>query len=208
MSLDGKIADARRPAQSLGTGADKALMRKIRAQADVVVMGADTLRVLGRPIIAKNKKKRLLANAIVSQSGKIDPSMSFWKDPNVIRFLFSSEENYSTAVNSAQDRAFVVSIGKNGSLKASKLIETLQKAGFQNVLVEGGGKLVALFLEENLIDELYLTLTPWMIGGTTGPSLVTTADALSPWRKLKLLSQKKIGNEVFLHYRFLNAPQS
>ena len=201
VTLDGKIADARHPSKTLGTPADKALMKKIRSLADIVVMGADTLRAFNNVIVAQNKKGRKIANAVVTMSGVIDPQSPFWKNPNVVRFVFTCDENYSKAVESAQDRAFVVSIGK-GELSAKALLEALQKAGFENILVEGGGRLIGLFLRENLLNEFYLTLTPWMMGGKNNPSLVSTDDTLSPWRKLKLLSQKKVGNEIFLHYKF------
>jgi 2,5-diamino-6-(ribosylamino)-4(3H)-pyrimidinone 5'-phosphate reductase len=202
ITLDGKIADAKHPRKTLGSPADKRLMQKVRSLADVVVMGADTLRAINKSIVAKNKKKRHLANAIVSLSGKIDPASPFWDEPNVVRFLFTNEENYADAVKSAQDRAFVVAIGKV-DLDPHLLLSALQNAGFQNILVEGGGRLIGLFLKENLIDEFYLTLTPWMLGGRDNPTLVSTLDTLSPWRKFRLISHKKQGNEIFLHYKKL-----
>jgi 5-amino-6-(5-phosphoribosylamino)uracil reductase len=207
VTLDGKIADARHPSQSLGTKADKALMKKIREMADVVVMGADTLRALGDAVVIKNKKRRNLVNAVVTGTGVIDPKLKFWDRKDVLRFVFTSKANFHKAVESAQDRAFVVAIGDE-YLSAKELLKTLEKAGFQNILVEGGGKLMGLFLKEALLDEVFLTLTPHLMGGSANPSLVSTVDTLSPRPKLKLLKQKKVANEVFLHYRILNTAKS
>lgn len=207
ITLDGRIADARHPKKSLGTKADKALMKKVRQQADVVIMGAETLRVMGDAVDVKNKKGRKIVNAIVSKSGKIDPNLKFWKRSDILRFVFTSKKNFAVAVESAQDRAFVVAVGDE-DLKASLILETLEKAGFRNILVEGGGQLMGLFLKEGLLNEMYLTLTPWLLGGSANPTLVSTIDTLSPWKKLKILSQKRVANEIFLHYRFLNSPSS
>lgn len=207
VSLDGRIADARHPSESLGTKADKALMKKIREQADVVVMGADTLRALGNAIVVKNKKKRNIVNAVITGSGVIDPSLKFWDRPDVLRFVFTSKENFHKAVSSAQDRAFIVAIGEK-SLCAKELLLSLEKAGFKNILVEGGGQVMGLFLKEGLLDEMYLTVTPHLLGGSVNPTLVSTVDTLSPRPKLKLLKQRKVGNELFLHYQFLKAKKS
>ena len=113
------------------------------------------------------------------------------------------QKNYSQAVASAQDRAFVVSSGES-ELSGREILNSLEKAGFENILLEGGGKLIGLFLKENLIDELYLTVTPWVLGGDSNPSLTSTPDTLSPFRALKLKSCRKVGSELFLHYQFLN----
>lgn len=207
ITLDGRIADARHPSKSLGTAKDKALMKKIREEADVLVMGAETLRVLGDAVNVKNKKGRKLVNAVVSLSGKIDPNLKFWKRPDILRFIFTTTENFSVAVESAQDRAFVVAVGEK-KLSARQIVKTFEKSGFRNILVEGGGRLMGLFVQEGLLDEMYLTLTPTLMGGSKNPTLISTFDTLSPWVKLKLLKQKRVGNELFLHYRFLYSAQS
>lgn len=71
----------------------------------------------------------------------------------------------------------------------------------QKLLVMGGGELVASLLAENLIDELYLTICPLLIGGQTAPTPVSGRGFTLPnTPQLKLQSTKTKGNEVFLHY--------
>jgi riboflavin-specific deaminase-like protein len=204
ISLDGKIADLKSPHKTLGTTFDKKMMEQIRHQAEVVVIGAQTLRIFQKPIKAKNKKGRFLVNAVVSQSGVIDASLPFWKDPSIIRFLFTSEKSYLKALESSQDRAFVIVAGKE-TVEPQEILGAFQKAGFQNVLVEGGGELMHSFIKSGLLQELYLTLTPKILGGRKNPTLVGGNDTLSPWSQTKLLSLKKVKDEIYLHYRFLKA---
>lgn len=204
ISLDGKIADLKSPHKTLGTTFDKKMMERIRHQAEVVVVGAQTIRVFAKPIKAKNKSGRFLVNAVVSQSGDVDANLPFWKDPQVIRFLFTCEKSYAKALESSQDRAFVIVAGKD-TVEPRKVLEAFVKAGFQNILVEGGGELMHSFIKARLLQELYLTLTPKVLGGRKNPSLVSGDDTLSPWPQMKLLDLKKVKDELYLHYRFLNA---
>lgn len=70
---------------------------------------------------------------------------------------------------------------------------------FEQVVVAGGGALNASFVEENLVDEIYLDIEPIILG--KGISLFRDKDFE---RKLKLLGQKKItDNEIQLHYQVL-----
>ena len=72
-------------------------------------------------------------------------------------------------------------------------------SGFEQVVVAGGGSLNASFVEENLVDEIYLDIEPIILG--KGIPLFRDKGFE---RKLKLLEQKKItDNEIQLHYQVL-----
>ncbi|MFK8183419.1 MAG: RibD family protein [Phormidesmis sp.] len=71
----------------------------------------------------------------------------------------------------------------------------------KNLLVMGGGELVASLLADQLIDELYLTICPLLIGGKTAPTPVSGFGFMLPnTPQLKLQSAHPQGDEVFLHY--------
>lgn len=70
---------------------------------------------------------------------------------------------------------------------------------FDEIVVAGGGILNASFLEENLVDELYLDIEPIILGEGIP---VFTDRAFE--QKLQLLGHKQISdNEIQLHYRVL-----
>lgn len=70
---------------------------------------------------------------------------------------------------------------------------------FEKVVVAGGGTLNASFVEENLVDEIFIDIEPIILG--QGIPLFRNKDFE---RKLKLVGQKKItDNEIQLHYEVL-----
>jgi 5-amino-6-(5-phosphoribosylamino)uracil reductase len=202
ISVDGKIADARVPHKMLGTPLDRKTMQTVRKKCDIIVCGAQTLRASGRAWTVKGAKRQP-ANAVVTASGKLDPSLPFWDDPTVIRWIFTTRKGFDRALESAKDRAFVIMAGEE-QVEAGQILRRLKQSDYENVLVEGGGELMATFLAENLLQELHVTLTPWLLGGSGNPTLVGGA-GLPEWRALKILSSKKLKNEVYLRFQVKGA---
>lgn len=203
VSLDGRIADARHPAKPLGTPYDRKLMEVIRAKADAVVIGAETLRACRDVIRGKKKRKQALVNVVVTRSGRIDPDLPFWDAKDVVRFVFTSNQGFEAALESARDRAFVIRSG-DGGVDPKQLLARLKQSGLKNILVEGGGEIVSLFLSAGCLQEMYVTVTPWILGGAHNPTLSGHSD-LPAWTKLKILKMKRVKEEVYFHYRVQGA---
>jgi dihydrofolate reductase len=92
-------------------------------------------------------------------------------------------------------------LSKNHSIATSpkQALETLEREGFSEVLVAGGGMLNGSFMAENLIDEIYINVEPVVFG--KGIRLFGEKDFET---KLELVETKKLSeNEIHLHYRVL-----
>lgn len=102
-------------------------------------------------------------------------------------------------------------LGKNPNLpyimaihNLQELTQQLHEKGYKHVLVEGGPTLLGSFLKENLIDEIFLTIAPKIYGSQNLTTLNLVEGILFPpgdIKKLKLLSVKKIKDELFLRYK-------
>jgi 5-amino-6-(5-phosphoribosylamino)uracil reductase len=81
-------------------------------------------------------------------------------------------------------------------------LQQLADLGLQRLAILGGGELVAALFDEDLIDELRLTLCPLVFGGQSAPTPVGGRGFIqSQGKKLQLLEVKQIEQELFLHYR-------
>lgn len=198
ISLDGKIADRRVESKALGTPYDRKLMMKLRREADVILVGAKTLMAHSKPMRAPGAKKQPV-NAVVTASGRLDPEMPFWDSADTIRFVFTTTQGLGEAQRAARDRAFVIAAGDD-RVDLSQVFARFKESRLANVLVEGGGELMADCLEGGFLDELYVTLTPWLLGGRENPTLVG-GSGLTKWKALRLKSSKKVGDEIYLKYQ-------
>ena len=110
----------------------------------------------------------------------------------------------SARVRSAlQERATLVEFGDD-EVDVSRLLEWLAvERGCRVVLCEGGGFLNARFFAARAIDELYLTIVPRVLGGSSAPTIVGgegfRAGALPDAR---LAHVDRVGDELFLVYAF------
>jgi riboflavin-specific deaminase-like protein len=203
VSIDGRIADARSPHKPLGTTLDRKTMQVIRRKAEAVVFGAETLRASQHVVRIQKKPGEKsppsLVNAVITASGELDPDWPFWEAEDVLRFVFTGDAGFEKALLAARDRAFVINTG-GPRVDPRKVLERLAASGLKNILVEGGGEIIALFLQAGLLDEMYITLTPWALGGRQNPSLIG-GEGLTDWTRLKLLSSKRAKDEIYLHYQ-------
>jgi 5-amino-6-(5-phosphoribosylamino)uracil reductase len=78
----------------------------------------------------------------------------------------------------------------------------LAELGVENICFLGGSELAASLFAADFIDELWLTICPFIYGGSAAPSPVSgvgfTPD-LAP--RLRLLSVDRVEQEIFLHYQ-------
>lgn len=144
-TLDGRATgpDDRSGSLNAGSEGDAAAFNHLREWADVVVVGAGTVRKEGYGPLPG------VALAVVSRR----------------------EELPVTLAEPGPDAGEVVLIGGGGELTAGQILSALLQRGWRRIVVEGGPHLFAAWLREGLVDELCVTLRPVLAGGS-GPMLV------------------------------------
>lgn len=199
MSLDGKIATSGRELFYLGSERDRELLRKLRNDAGAVLFGAGVLRTFRRACLPGNKER--IINAVVTRRfEKMNPKWKFFTDPRIDRFFYVTER-----ISEATRKKFST-YGEIIHVPAKNLVQTILRdlslRGVRCVALEGGGEMLWPFVKADKVDDYYVTLTPLVIGGKTAPTLVDGVgfDPLSVL-KLRLVRVRRIGNELFLHYR-------
>lgn len=168
-------------------------------------MGANTFRVEDPEMRGTNgllDPKRI--RAIISRSGIIPTSYKkiFSHDPRP--YIFTADENISTLKSRLEDRAQVVSLpeGPHGlSLQAA--LDFFAAKGVVSVLLEGGAQLNYGALAEGVVDEIYLTIMPYISGEKSAATFADGPNHLGkPFLELELLSSEPAASgETFLHYR-------
>ncbi len=158
-SVDGStVVDHR--SEALSSDADREVLLALRWLADVIVVGAGTVRIEGYGPPTKPGQRI----GVVSRSGKVDLSMP----------LFTSGAGFLIVPHSAPQLPIDTIRAGDDELDLAAALGQLD-ADF--VQAEGGPALNAALAAADVIDELNLTISP-MISGGDGPRLLTGADSI------------------------------
>ena len=210
MSADGKIADAWRSPARFGSAQDKSHLETQISQADGVLFGAGTLRAYGstlrvtHPNLLQQRQQQgkppQPVHIVCSQSAQLDPNSVFFRQP-VPRWLLT------TVIQVDEQMPFerVITVGKGETgLDWVDALQQFRRLGLEQLVVTGGGEVVASLLGVGGIDEVWLTVCPLLLGGRDAPTPVGGTGILEGMApRLALLGVEAIAQEVFLHYRVL-----
>jgi riboflavin biosynthesis pyrimidine reductase len=226
-SLDGIVALPDLPGSSAlisgGDPADRFVVALLRAAADAIVIGAGTFRAHDGPWTAENafseaaddwaelRRREGMADrptlVVVTSSGDLGGSGSKLDDAIVVTTSEGAQR-----IGDAAATVDVIETGDAGPIDIRRVVDRLSERGYARILTEGGPKLMGEALEAQVVDELFLTLSPLIAGGGEGAPRPTLAagvellpDALMQGR---LLSLRRADAYLFLRYALLERAPS
>ena len=211
VSVDGRITTRTREHVALGSESDRRVMDELRVHADAVIIGAGTVRHDGRPIRIRYddlrrqraSKRRPLhpVNVVLSRALDLPRTSRFFSSNETQRIVFTTSRAPKARVSRFSKIAEVVVL-PGRDVDPRRVMENLRRRGLKRVLLEGGGEVHFSFAQAGLVGDLYVTVTPRLIGGKQAPSLLDGEGFL--WKdhvQLRLVSWYRVGEEIFLHYR-------
>lgn len=215
VSADGKIATADRSPARFGSRLDHRRLLHIRAVADALLVGARTLTVermrmvIPRRLLTDWRVDHGLApqpvRAILSGSLSIRPDHPVFETRTDAKppVVFTSPRASRTRRRALETRARIFTWPGQAPDPAWIGTTLGKEYGVRRLLLEGGGGLNALFFEAGLVDELFMTLCPILVGGAGAPTLFDGEGLSSEdLRRGRLVEAVRNGGEVFLRYRF------
>jgi 2,5-diamino-6-(ribosylamino)-4(3H)-pyrimidinone 5'-phosphate reductase len=202
MSLDGKIATKSRESE-LSSKQDKIRVHRLRTKVDAIIVGIKTVEADDPLLTVRYAKDKNPTRIVLDSFGSILPRTKIIKTANKVPTIIavSKKAPKKNLARLAKYPVKILVVGQN-KVDLKKLFKALQKEKIKTILLEGGGTLNWEFVRQGLIDELVVTVTPYVVGGKDAITLVdgagfsTIADSL----KLKLHKMNKQKNEIILHY--------
>jgi 2,5-diamino-6-(ribosylamino)-4(3H)-pyrimidinone 5'-phosphate reductase len=202
ISVDGKIA-TKTGDSNLSSKIDKIRVHKLRSKVDAILIGQNTLRRDDPILSVRYAKGRNPIRIILDSRGKISPKSKIIKTCNKIPTILAVSKNISNK-NLQRLKKYPLEIIVTGENKVNlkQLLKQLEKRKIKKLLLEGGGTVNWEFIKQGLFDEIIVTVTPFLIGGTKSISLVQGLgfSKISKSTKLKLKKIKQQKNELVLHY--------
>jgi 2,5-diamino-6-(ribosylamino)-4(3H)-pyrimidinone 5'-phosphate reductase len=210
MTADGKITSAKREYPTFTSADDKKTMDRLRAEADAVLIGAGTMRADDPPLTVRDDEMRAyrrsldkpegLINVLVTASLEVDPAATFFHEAAAARIVATVEDAPDDRVRRLEEVAEVWKVGRS-QVDLPALLGRLHERGVERLLVEGGGELNWGFVRDGLLDELYVTVAPVLLGGRDAPTLLEgNGLAMDARTRLRLVEVSRLGEEIFCRY--------
>jgi len=209
-TVDGKITSAKREYPRLTSRHDRETMDRLRAEADAILVGAGTARADDPPLRLRTDEMRsyrrslgkpeTLDRVLVSASLDVDPGSRFFEDDGGARIVATVEGAPPDRITALETRADIWFLGLD-RVDLVELLRRLKDRGVERLLVEGGGELNWGFLEHDLIDELFVTIAPRLLGGRDAPTLLEGHGLdMAGQRRLKLIDVRREQDELYCHW--------
>lgn len=211
MTADGKITSSAREYPTFTAPHDRKTMDRLRAEADAILIGAGTLRADDPPLHVRDPEMQAyrrslgkpegLLNVLVTASASVDPDSRFFRGATSGgRIVATVEEASPERIARLVAHAEVWQIG-SGRVDLPRLLERLHERGVKRLLVEGGGDLNWGFVRDDLVDELYVTVAPALLGGRGAPTLLEGEGfPMAGRRALRLVSVERVDDEVYCRW--------
>lgn len=193
---------------ALGGSADRRLFQILRTLADVVMVGAGTLRAEHygparlpssfQDLRAARGQAPQPAIAVITRSCDLDWGTSFFTEAATRPVVITVRDAPAQRVARASEVSDVVVSG-DGDVDLARAIGALGDRGAKWVLVEGGPILNGQLAAEGLLDELCLTISPCLFAGD-GPRVLNGSDLPAPL-DMALGSVCEEDDFLFLRYK-------
>ena len=202
ISIDGKIATVSGDSK-LSSKKDLIRLHKLRSQVDAILVGKNTVNKDNPLLTVRYSKGRNPVRIILDSRGTISIKSKILQTSNKVKTIVVVSKKI-TKKNLQKLKKFpleIIMIGDN-QVNINSLMKNLGKRKIKTVLLEGGGTINWEFIKNNLVDEFYITVTPFILGGKDSITLVQGDgfDKITKSPKLRLDRIKRLENDLVLHY--------
>lgn len=202
VSLDGKIA-TKTGDSKLSSKKDKIRLHKLRSKVDSILVGRNTVQRDDPLLTVRYAKGKNPLRIILDSQGSISSNSKIIKTcKKTPTIIVVSKKISKKNLLRLENLPLEIAILGDKKINIKKLLEFLSKQKIKSILLEGGGTINWEFLNENLVDEIIITLTPFLVGGKDATTLVQGKgfSSIANSKKFHLKQVTRQGNELVLRY--------
>ncbi len=203
---------------------DQWLMGLLRARADAVIVGANTLRTESEHLwtsefiypddaegfaALRRHEGRSAAplQVFVTRTGDVSSDAAAFQQDDLTAVVITTESGATRIASLRLPRVEVIIAGVDDVDLKRALNELHQRFDVSTVLCEGGPRVYGAFIAAGVVDEAFLTLSPVIVGSDGDnhrPGLIEGL-ALPPGsdRRANLLSVRRASNHLFVRSAYV-----
>ncbi|HXY83646.1 MAG TPA: 2,5-diamino-6-(ribosylamino)-4(3H)-pyrimidinone 5'-phosphate reductase [Candidatus Saccharimonadales bacterium] len=202
MSLDGKIA-TRSGDSRISSRDDLKTLHRLRSQHDAVMIGIRT-ELLDNPLLTvRFLKGKDPIRLIIDSLARTPLDAKILKSGHSRVIIAVSRKASPSKINSLKQAGATIIQCGSSMVNLKTLLRTLYRRGVESIILEGGGTLNWSMLNDGLVDEVHVTVSPKILGGKDATTLVEGlgVPTISRAIQLQLSRVYRKGNEITLQYK-------
>jgi diaminohydroxyphosphoribosylaminopyrimidine deaminase/5-amino-6-(5-phosphoribosylamino)uracil reductase len=200
-TLDGKIASRTGASRWITGPRARALGHQLRAASDAVLVGGGTVR-RDNPGLTSHGKGVDPVRVVLSRSLRLPVGAKVFRRDVPVWVLSESGGTRANVRGLENAGVSVIPVlrGPEGMSPRHALV-ALARRGVNQLLVEGGGRTAEFFLSAGMVDEVYLFVAPFFLGGREAPTSVDGRGWASPGEgpRLHEVNVTPLGDDYLIH---------
>ncbi len=198
-TIDGKIADANGNSKWISLLESRKLVHILRSEYDAVLVGKNTVEIDNPSLTVRHIKGRNPYRIVIDKDLILNLNSNLFSDKFSDKTIIISgkkPDKFLTGILEQREIKVVQAKVKNYRIDIKDAMKKLAKIGIASVLVEGGAFTFTEFIDNKLVDEIYLFTAPKIMG-----SGISTFKNAFDFSSAKEISCEKVGKDVLVHIK-------
>ncbi len=210
MSMDGKIATVSGASKWITGPEARRVGHQLRAQCDAIAVGIETVRT-DNPSLTTHGNGRNPVRVIFDSRLRLPlkSKVTSRQSRTIVFTTTKVHRPHRLGLEKAGVAVWTIERDRAGHVRLKDALRHLAVEGIAHLLVEGGGRLHASFLEAGLADELVWFIAPKILGGANARTPVEGRGVSSPARawQLRDVQTERVGLDWCFRARIEPAPR-
>ena len=206
MSADGKIALPSRKQVRISCNEDIKRMYNLRNEVDAVLVGIGTIlsddpKLTIKEKYVKNPKQPL---RVILDSSCRTPKDALVLNDSAETLIITKKGN-EKQFDCKHIGVVGCKIDNEGYLDLNCVLDLLSQKGVKKLLVEGGSTIIWSFLKKKLVDDLFIYIGPYVIGGKDTPTVADGSGIKNENEllSLRIVNVKRLDEGALIQYKVL-----
>jgi GTP cyclohydrolase II len=202
-SVDGSIAGDTGQQLTISGKQSMKMTHRLRAGHDAILVGIGTALSDDPRLTVRLVKGNNPQPVIVDSHLRLQPDASVFSAGHNNPLIITTDDHkpsHRTALEMAGATIIPVSATNDGRVDLAAILDVLGSRGISSLMVEGGAGIIRSFLEQRLVDQLVITVSPQLIGGTRVLDGKSEAGDIA-YPKITGVHYQRLGDDIVLYGR-------
>lgn len=205
-SLDGKIATRRGISKWITNDSARRHVHSLRSHVDAIMVGVETI-IKDDPLLtarlSQTRYKKQPIKIVVDSTLRTPLHSKIFSTASLSKVIIATTKYAPKSRVEAfrhKNAQVLVMRDKDGRVSLKPLMRRLAEMEIANVLIEGGGEIIASALKEKLVDKVLFFIAPKIIGGREAITSVEGdgVEAVNRAIGLKEVKIRKFGSDILV----------